>query len=68
LVSVLEADTWAPGTAAPVASVTWPYIVDEVICAINRADERTASKQKRNTTPNFPGICFSYQSAGHLCA
>src|SRR6266481_10112321 len=68
LVSVLDTDTWAPGTAAPVASVTWPYIVDDVICALNRAHERMASRQKRNITPNFPRICFSYQSAGHLCA
>src|SRR5258708_17327681 len=63
-VSVLDTDTWAPGTAAPVASVAWPYIVDEVICALKRAHERMASRQKRNTTLNFPRICFSYQSAG----
>src|ERR1700722_158907 len=68
LVSVLNTETWAPGTPAPVASVTWPYIVDEVICALNRPEERIASKQKRNTTLDFPRIGFSYQSAGHLCA
>src|ERR1700686_4901546 len=68
LVSVFDTDTWALATAAPVASITWPYIVVEVICALRPTEEVMTSKQKSITTPSFLRIGFSYRCAGHLCA
>src|ERR1700686_3604562 len=68
LVSVFDTDTWALATAAPVASITWPYMVVEVICALRPTEEVMTSKQKSSTTPSFLRIGFSYDCAGHLCA
>src|ERR1700688_1939192 len=68
LVSVFVTDTSALATAAPVASITWPYIVVEVICALTPTEEVMTSKQKSITTPSFLRIGFSYRCAGHLCA
>src|ERR1700722_2085064 len=68
LVSVFVTDTWPAATAAPVASVTWPYIVVEVVCALKPIEEVTTSKQKSITSPSFLRIGFSYGCAGHLCA
>src|ERR1700688_1402948 len=68
LVSVFVTDTSALATAAPVVSITWPYIVVEVICSLTPTEEVMTSKQKSITTPSFLRIGFSYRCAGHLCA
>src|ERR1700688_4179645 len=68
VVSVFVTDTSALAPAAPIASITWPYIDVEVICALTPTEEVMTSKQKSLTPPSCLRIGFSYRCAGHLCA